>query len=75
MFHTLDEALATFDYHKPNDGQVERIATIRRAAKAFVTVIWMNAPDGADRTVAVRKAHEAMMTANKAIVLEGEVSG
>lgn len=74
MFHTLNEALTTFDYHKPNDSQIERIANIRRAAKSFVMVIWENAPNSADRTTAIRYAHEAMMTANKAVVLDGEVS-
>lgn len=75
MFHTLDEALASFDYHKPTDDQVNRISIIRGASKVMVQAIWAQCPDGPDRTVAIRKVHEAMMTANKSIVLEGEVTG
>lgn len=70
MIRTLPEALATFDYHQPSGGQVDRIQVIRQAAKAFVTEIWAQCPEGPDRTVAIRKVHEAMMTANKSIVLE-----
>lgn len=75
MFHSLNEALATFDYHKPSDEQVDRISVIRNAHKNLVKVVWDNVPNGPDRTVAVRKLHESMMTCNKAIVLEGEVTG
>lgn len=70
MFRTIQEALETFDHHQPSSGQIERITAIRRAAKAFVCTIWEQAPEGPDRTVAIRYVHEAMMTTNKAIVLE-----
>jgi hypothetical protein len=70
MIRTLGEALATFDYHKPTDAGVEKITVIRNAYKNLVKVIWDQVPDGPDRTVAIRKAHESMMTCNKAIVLE-----
>lgn len=75
MFHELNEVLATFDYHKPTDEQVERIAIVRKSCKSVAAVIWGNCPNGPDRTAAIRKLHEAMMTANKSIVLEGEVTG
>lgn len=75
MFHTVEEALKTFEYHKPSDEQTKRIQDIRLGAKLFVMSIFQNCPNGADRTCAVRKVHEAMMTANKSIVLEGEVAG
>lgn len=74
MIRTLDEALATFDYHKPSDDQVARIFAVRHAAKQFVANIWMSCPEGPDRTVAIRKVHEAMMTANKSIELENEAT-
>jgi hypothetical protein len=70
MGPTFNEVMTTFDHHQPSSGQVERILNIRKAAKQFFIVIWENAPEGADRTCAVRKVHEAMMTANKAIVIE-----
>lgn len=75
MFHTLDEAIATFAYHKPDDEQVERIAAVREAHKAAVCAIWGLVPNGPDRSVAIRKLHESMMTCNKAIVCEGKVTG
>jgi hypothetical protein len=75
MFHTVDEALATFDYHKPGDEQIERISAIRTAHKQLVRDVWKNVQNGPDRTVALRKIHESMMTCNKAIVCEAEVSG
>lgn len=75
MFHSLEEALKTFDYHKPSDEQVAFISDVRRGAKAFAKVVWDACPNGPDRTVAIRYIHEAMMTANKSIVLEGEVTG
>lgn len=70
MGPTFNEAMEQFDYHQPSSGQVTRITTIRRAHKALLLVIWENVPEGADRTCAVRKLHETMMTCNKAIVLE-----
>jgi hypothetical protein len=75
MFHTVEEAIATFDYHKPSDEQVDRISQVRLASKLMVRCLWQNCPNGPDRTVAIRKIHEAMMTANKAIVCEGSVTG
>ena len=75
MFHTLDEAIATFAYHKPNAEQVDRISAVREAHKTLVCAIWGIVPNGPDRTVAVRKIHESMMTCNKAIVCEGQVTG
>lgn len=75
MFHSVEEALSTFDHHKPSDEQVDRIQVVRASAKVFAAAVWEVCPNSADRTVAIRYIHEAMMTANKAIVLEGEVTG
>lgn len=62
--------LATFDHHNPEPDQIERIQMVRAGAKAFASIILDACNQGADRTCALRKLHEAMMTANKAIVLE-----
>jgi hypothetical protein len=62
--------LDSFTYHKPSDEQVERIAATRDGHKALVRVIFANVRNGADRTAALRKLHECMMTCNKAIVCE-----
>lgn len=70
MGQNLQEALSTFDHHVPGPAQVERIQAIRMAAKRFVADIYAHVNEGPDRTCAVRKVHEAMMTCNKSIVNE-----
>lgn len=62
--------LESFDYHKPSDEQVDRIATVRRTCKSAATILLQTVQPCADRTAALRLLHEAMMTANKAIVCE-----
>lgn len=62
--------LDSFSYHKPSDGQVDRISNIRTVCKNAALGIIANVKPSADRTAALRKVHEAMMTANKAIVCE-----
>lgn len=59
-----------FKYHAPNDSQIPRYQKIRDAALAFAQVITECAPNGADKTAAIRKIREAVMTANAAIALE-----
>ena len=68
-FLTLEEHLRTFDYHQPDPDGIDRIAQNRRACKELVQVLWKTTPPGPDLTAAIRKVHEAMLTANKAIVL------
>jgi len=65
-----ERILESFDYHKPTDEQVARIALVRRTCKAAAQVLIENVQACADRTVALRALHEAMMNANKAIVCE-----
>lgn len=60
----------SFAYHKPNDAQVARIANVRYVCTNAAIGIIANVPNSADRTAALRRLHEAMMTANKAIVCE-----
>lgn len=67
--HLLIEQL--FTYHAPDADQVERIDRIRNAAKALAHVIVENTPKSADRSAAIRKLREAVMTANASIVLRG----
>lgn len=70
MGPTLNEALETFSYHQPNSIQVACITCVREASKNWVRAIWDVVPEGPDRTAAIRKIHEAMMTCNKAIVCQ-----
>lgn len=60
-----------FTYHSPSPDTTQRYETIRDAAKHLALVIWKNCPYGADRTAAIRKLRETVMTANAAIALNG----
>lgn len=62
--------IESFRYHQPNEGQIDRIAQVRQACIACAKTILQCTPSSADQTVALRKLHEAMMTANKSIVCE-----
>jgi hypothetical protein len=64
---------AIFTYHRPTPDQIPKYEAIRKAALVFAEVIEANVPGCADRSAAVRKLREAVMTANAAIALEGLV--
>ena len=64
---TLD---AIFTYHD-DPAAVPKYEAIRAAAKAFAVVIIDNAPECADRSVALRGVREVVMNANAAIALQG----
>lgn len=64
------DIMDSFDHHAPTLGQVERILSVRHVCKNAAIGIIANARASADRTAALRKLHEAMMTANKAIAIE-----
>ena len=69
---TADEIISDlFTYHPPDISSAQQFETIRDAAKHLALVIWKNCPYGADRTTAIRKLREAVMTANAAIALKG----
>lgn len=56
-------------YHKPSQLDLDAISNVRAATAELIAVIATRCPRGADRTAAIRKAREAMMTANAAIVV------
>ncbi len=60
-----------FGHHAATQEQLEQIAHVRESAKDMALTIMAQCPPSADRTAALRKLREAMMTANAAIVLEG----
>lgn len=74
MIRTLEEAQATFNYHKPDKDQQGRIEVAREAYKKLLASLFHNIQDGPEKTVWVRKLHESMMTYNKGIVLENEAT-
>lgn len=56
-----------FIYHAPTEAQKAAYQTIRDAAKTLALVIYACTPAGPDRTAAIRKVREAVMTANAGI--------
>ena len=58
-----------FTYHSPQGDQAARYQRIREAALALALVINDTVPECADKTAAVRKLREAVMTANAAIAI------
>lgn len=77
-YGTLNQTYSTdyvidqlFTYHPANPSTGPKFETLREAAKYFAKVIVANTPAGADRTAAIRKLREAVMTANAGISLGG----
>jgi len=61
-----------FTYHAPKGDQPQRYVTLRDKAKELAIVIALCCPSSADRTSALRKLRECVMTANASIALEKE---
>ena len=62
-----------FKYHAPTEEQVEQMKEIRDKAYDLAHCILIHCPNSADKTTAIRKIREAVMTANASIVLNGLV--
>jgi hypothetical protein len=60
-----------FSYHAPTPDQIPKYTALREAAKIFAAVVMAACPQSADRTAALRKVREAVMTANAAVALNG----
>ena len=60
----LDEL---FTYHPPTGDQPARYLRIREAGKQLARVIHLELEAGPDRSAAIRKVREAVMTANASI--------
>jgi hypothetical protein len=58
---------STYDYLKPTDDQIARMAVVRAAAKAYGEVLERELPDGPDKTFVVRAHRSNAMWANVAI--------
>ena len=67
----LKRAKNTVAYHPFTDEQKERSERIRAAAASLIAEIQVNADTGPDKSAAIRKVREAVMTANAAIALRG----
>lgn len=66
-----DDLKHLFTYHAPQEGQALLYERLRSAALDFARVIDESVPAGSDRTAAIRKVREAVMTANAGIATGG----
>jgi hypothetical protein len=57
----------TFDYLKPTDDQMERMARLRLAAKAYCDVLEAELPDGPDKTFVIRAHRSNAMWVNVSV--------
>jgi len=62
----------TFEYLKPTDDQVERMALLRKAFTDLLVLIEGTVPSSADRTFAIRELRTAAMWLNQAITRNQE---
>lgn len=58
---------STYEYLKPTDKQVERMAKVRAAAKVYSEVLEKELPEGPDKTFTIRNHRSNAMWANIAI--------
>jgi hypothetical protein len=61
-----------FTYHAPSPDQLVAYEKLRSSAKDFAKAINDLVPDSPDKTAAIRKVREAVMTANAAIACGGK---
>ena len=64
------EILEWFIYHAPKGDQQQRYVILRDQAKDLAFTILRLVPSCADRSAAIRKLRECIMTANAAIACE-----
>jgi len=70
---TVEDLDNWFTYHPPTgETQIAAYTALRTEARRFAGVIYTLCPDGPDRTAAIRKVREAVMTANAGIACAGE---
>jgi hypothetical protein len=70
---TRQNVESVFTYHAPDPPQIVALQHVRESAKALAYMILDEVPQCADQQAALRLLREAVMTANAAIVLHGEV--
>ena len=58
---------STYEYLKPTDDQIETMAKVRSAAKAYGDALDALLPDGPDKTFVIRNHRSNAMWANVAI--------
>lgn len=58
---------STFEYLKPTDEQIEKMARVRAAAKVYCDALVAELPDGPDKTFVIRNHRSNAMWVNVAI--------
>jgi hypothetical protein len=58
---------STYEYLKPTDAQIEKMARLRAAAKAYNDVLDAELPDGPDKTFVIRAHRSNAMWVNVAV--------
>ena len=58
---------STYEYLKPTEAQIESMARVRAAAKAYSEVLEAELPEGPDKTFVIRTHRSTAMWANVAI--------
>jgi hypothetical protein len=58
---------STYEFLKPTDQQIEQMARVRAAAKAYSEVLEADLPEGPDKTFVIRAHRSNVMWANVAI--------
>ncbi len=65
---------STYEYLKPTDDQIETMAKVRSAAKAYGDALEALLPDGPDKTFVIRAHRSNAMWANVAITRQPDGS-
>jgi len=69
---TEEQLTNWFTHHVPSSDQVKAHEALRSAGRALAKVINRRCPESADKTTAIRKVREAVMTANASIACGGK---
>ena len=71
---TMSMHPSTYEYLKPTDDQLEAMAKVRSAAKAYGDALEALLPDGPDKTFVIRAHRSNAMWANVAITRQPDGS-
>lgn len=69
---TTEQIENWFSYHAPSSDDLVAYDKLRDAAKNFAKAINELCPESADKTAAIRKVREAVMTANASVACKGK---
>lgn len=69
---TTEQIENWFSYHAPSSDDLVAYDKLRNAAKNFAKAINELCPESADKTAAIRKVREAVMTANASVACKGK---